>query len=276
MDTEDLPIDKDTLVVKISDLHSGGTTALFPDEIQYFKHGNHTPSEYQLRLYSHWEKCARIVSFLRKKKRLVIVHNGDAIDGVHHKSPQSVTTLKNEQIDLHVLLMKRFMKLVKFNSGDRLYYTTGTESHTNDNEDLIGRKMGAVMSKDLYVFDELELMVNGRRLWFAHKGPSPGKGANQGNALYNYIRDLWIDYKTNNKPTPDVVVFSHFHTARKRTHDRVVAGRINTLHGWILPSMQQKTRYAYGCVSLQMNDIGIAYHEITKSGDIINNDFELM
>lgn len=268
---------KNTLVVKMADMHSGGSTALFPDTIRYFlNQRNHTPSKNQMGIFQHFEKCARLVSVLRKKKRLIIVHNGDAIDGVHHHSPQVVTTNKNEQIDLHVELMKHFMKLAKFNSGDRIYYTKGTEVHTEDNEDLIGKKLGAVMNGDLYAFDELHLNINGKVFWFAHKGPSAGKGANEGNALHNFIRDIWIDHKTNGIKPPDVAVFSHVHTPRWRMFSKIIKGKIVKMEGWIIPSWQRKTRYAHGIAAMQVNSIGMGFSEVTKKGDIVNQDFCIM
>ena len=276
MDTDDLPI-KDTLVVKISDLHSGGTTSLFPNIFWQFKtETNHTPTDTQLELFAHFEKCARLISVLRKGKRLIVVHNGDAIDGVHHGTLQIVTRQKNEQIDIHVWLMKHFLKLCKFKKGDKIYYTVGTEVHTDDNEDLIGEKMGAEKDSDKYAFNELHLDVNGKEFWFAHKGPSAGKGANQGNALYNFMRDLWLDCKTNNIRPPDDITFSHVHTPRYRTYDRLVENKIISMTGSILPSFQLKNRYAHGVAAMQSNKIGIAYCEVTKSGDIINPNFEIM
>ena len=268
MDAEDFP-NKDTLVVVLSDMHSGGTTALFQNEIQYFKHGNHTPTAEQVAMFEHFEKCARLVSVLRKGKRLIIVHDGDAIDGVHHKSPQSVTTIKNEQIKIHVDLMKHFLKLAKFKESDKLYYIVGTETHTDDNEDECARMMGAGRA-----YDELNLPVNGIDIWFAHKGPSAGKGANQGNSLYNFIRDLWIDSDEN--PPPDVAIFGHVHTPRYRVFSRVVKGKIKKLEGWIVPSWQMKTRFAYGVAAMQTNSIGMAHFEVTKKGNIVNQNFCIM
>lgn len=268
---------KDILVVKISDLHSGGTTALFPDKFWQFQHTNHTPTTTQMELFAHFEKCARHVSVLRRGKSLIVVHNGDAVDGDHHGSLQVVTRQKNDQIDIHVWLMRRFLELCKFSEkkGDKIYYTAGTEIHTNDCENIIGEKMGAQMDGDLYAFDELHLDVNGKNIWFAHKGPSAGKGANQGNSLYNFIRDLWIDCQGNLTP-PDVAVFSHVHTPRYRVFSRVVNGKIEKMEGWILPSWQLKTRFAHSVAAMQKNSIGMAYFEVTKDGDIVNQNFEIL
>jgi len=158
-----------TFVVSLSDMHSGSSVALFPDRfVQFGKDGpNHTPSDNQRRMHDHWIKCAEYVRDNRKGKKLIIVHNGDAIEGIHHNSLQVVSPSWDDHVDIHVELMNEFLKVAGFakNKGDLLYYVSGTESHTANKEERIANEMNAE-----HYDDELRLRVNGRDLWYTHHG----------------------------------------------------------------------------------------------------------
>src|SRR5688572_1329394 len=126
----------DTLLVVLSDLHSGGSTALFPNRFWQFEHTNHTPTKQQQAMFEHFDKCAEHAKQQRKDKRLIVVHDGDAIEGVHHNSLQVLTYNTDEQMELHEDLMDHFLTRAEFDRkrGDKLYYVRGTESHTGDKE----------------------------------------------------------------------------------------------------------------------------------------------
>lgn len=139
---------KDVLFVGVSDMHSGGSTALCLNRLWQGKHNNHTPTRQQREMYAHFETCIAEVRAARKGKRVVLVHNGDAIDGVHHHSPQAITLLKDEQIEIHTELMDVFMRGIGWAGGDLLYYTYGTECHVGDKEERCAADLGAVENRD--------------------------------------------------------------------------------------------------------------------------------
>ena len=263
---------KNTIVVSLSDMHSGGSTALFPPYFMQFKHGNHTPTDFQKMLFKHYEKSISAVKEARKGKRLIVVHNGDAIDGVHHSSLEIVTKLKTEQIQIHIELMDMLLKEAGFNKkrGDRLYYTVGTECHTNDNEDIIGKDLGAEMNGDLYAFDNLKLSLNDREIWFTHHGTSAGKGANKGNAQRNWLKNVFFDSLEEHIYPPDMIVSSHTYVANYGSYIGRIKDRWHTLRGIITPSWQMKTRFARRVAALSKNEVGLWYFEITDKGDLLD------
>lgn len=132
------PKNCNTLLVCPSDMHSGGSTALFPHYNQLkngfwqFKHTRYTPSGKQCDLANHWDECADKTATARQGKRLIIVGMGDMIDGSHHHTLQLATHNVDEQKDVHVWLMQRFMNCVGFDRsrGDKFYVLSGTEVHT--------------------------------------------------------------------------------------------------------------------------------------------------
>ena len=259
----------DTLVVPISDLHSGGTTALFPNHFVQFKHANRKPTREQKAMFKHWSFCADKVAEARKGKKLIIVHDGDAIEGFHHNSHQVITMLENEQIDIHVELMRHFKKVVGFSGNDEIHYLAATEVHTGGNEEECGRQVGATQNDlGFYSSDELRLSINGKMLWFSHHGPTAGKGANAGNAQRNFLRDLFYDCIKHGVTVPDFITTAHTHIPFYNTYIQKHNGKYYVVRGLICPSWQQKTRFAHKVAPLSVNEIGLQYFTVSKDGMI--------
>lgn len=268
-------MNKDTLIVILSDMHSGGSTALFPNRFwqSTTTEHNHTPTRKQQALYKHFEYCMEYARVNRKDKRLIVVHDGDAIEGYHHNTTQTITQNKAEQAEIHIELMDTFLQRVRWNKkqGDLLYYVSGTEAHTGDVEQSIAKDLSAEKNPEGgRVFDHLELNINGRLLWFVHHGKGRGKGPNEGNELRNWLRDAFWDCAKVKVQPPDLVVTGHTHTP---TWNAYVARNLNTfhiIHGVICPSWQSKTRYAYKIAPVERNEIGAVFVEIKADGEIKN------
>ena len=264
-------LNKDTLISILSDTHSGGSSALFPNRFWQFKHTNHTPTPKQRAMFEHFDKCAKYAGKARKNKRLIMVHDGDAIEGVHHGSIEAITFNRDEQCEVHVDLMDHFMKQARFSrkQGDRLFYVSGTESHVGDKEEGIAKDLCAEKtSNDTYVFDHLELEVNGRLVWFIHHGKARGKGANEGNALRNWLRDIFWECKKAGVRPPDLVVSGHTHTPAYGVYVVSDGDGYHMIHGIICPSWQQKTKFAKKVASVDRNQVGAAFVEIRADGEI--------
>jgi hypothetical protein len=230
----------------------------------------------QVQMREHFERCAAAILTARKGKRLIVVHNGDAVDGVHHNTLQIFTRDKLEQVDLHVELMVQFKKWIGWQRGDELYYTKGTETHTDDNENEIGRQLDAVQSPDgLYVYDDLKLEVNGDRLNWTHHGPTSGKGPNKGNSFRNWLRDRFYEAVNEGDLPPHVITTSHTHDPYWQIYIGRYQGCYFPVRGLICPSFQQKTRYANGKVPLQKNKIGLNFYTVAKNG-MIGDPVELL
>jgi hypothetical protein len=270
---EPAPKRKVTLL-PISDTHSGGSTALFPhyNELQngywQFKHTRYTPSGKQCDMAKHFDYCADRILEKRDGNQLVIVSNGDMIDGAHHNTLQLATHNLDEQMDVYIWLMQRFFKRVGFDKskGDKFYVVSGTETHTAEKEDLIAKELGAEQNPDGGdLFDFLPLDINGKLFWFLHQGAGPGKGANMGNALHNWMRNKYFELMEANERIPDGVIMGHYHVPLYDTYTR----NHKTMHGWILPSFQLKTRFGYKVAAAELERIGIYSIDVSANGEII-------
>lgn len=262
---------QDTLLAVLSDMHSGSSTALFLNRFFQDEYQNHTPTDRQKEIYKVFERCMQYVGEKRKGKRLITVHNGDAVEGLHHNSIQMCILNKASQAEIHTELMDQFLRKAKFNKkeGDRLFYVRGTETHVEDIEVEIAKDLGAEKAQDgNYVFDHLELEINGRLIWLVHHGKKRGSGANEGNALRNWMRDIFFDCKKVGKRPPDMIVSGHTHTPSYNNYVIRDGSSFHTVHGVICPSWQAKTRFAYKVAPVEVNEVGAVFIEISASGDI--------
>lgn len=261
---------KDTLLVALSDMHSGSTAALFPNRFWEGKNGlNHTPNARQELIYKHWRVFIDAVKQGRRGKRLVVVNVGDAIEGVHHSGNGIFTRDVNEQAEVHKELMREFVGGVDWQRGDALYYVRGTETHTLEAEHDIARELNAAQYPDGgYAADHFSITINGREAWFVHEGANAGRGANEGNGLRNWLRDIYFDtLKAREKP-PDAIYSGHVHTPTYQIYVGNDNGDFRLLHGHVLPSWQAKTRYAYAVAPVAKNRIGGMMQVYTAGGDI--------
>lgn len=270
---------KDTLLAILSDMHSGSSRALFLNREWQDEHQNHKPNDKQREIYKVFERCMQYTSERRKGKRLIAIHNGDAIEGLHHNSYLQICVLNTDsQREIHTELMDTFLRKAKFSrkDGDRLFYVRGTETHVEDKETEIAKDLGAEKANgEQYVFDHLELEVNGRLIWVVHHGKKRGAGANEGNSLRNFLRDIYFDCQKVGKRPPDLLISGHTHTPTWNVFVGRKESGYHIIHGVICPSWQAKTRFAYKIAPVDVNEIGCVFIEITANGDIRMPQFVL-
>lgn len=255
----------------ISDCHSGSNYALFLDREWHGLKTSHVPRAVQQQIRKKFVEFAELVKRRRKGKRIVLVHNGDAIDGDHHHSGDVCTINSIEQANIHIELMNELQKRIGWQRGDEMHYTRGTQVHVNEYESYIAEQMNAQLH------ELLELEVNGVMSWFVHHGPGAGKGANEGNPIRNWLKDIYFDALKDGRPAPDIVYTGHVHNPTYSPLSVREAGfRYRLIHGIILPSWQAKTPYAWRKASASRNKIGGVIHEIKADGTITVPEFAVM
>lgn len=266
----------DTMHVIVSDMHSGSNYALFLSRHWHGRNTSHVPRSNQIKIRNHFEKFADEVKAARKGMRVVLVHNGDAIDGDHHNSGDVCTTNELEQADIHIELMEELKKRIGWQRGDLLYYTRGTQSHTHEMEEYIGRETNAQPDGDFSCYDVLRLETNGVRTDFVHHGKAAGKGAKEGNAFRIWLMDEYFDALKHGRRHADVIVSSHTHVPTYNTYVYNKNRQYGMMHGIITPSWQLKTRFANKVAGIDHNFVGGVYHVIRSDGTITIPKFCVM
>lgn len=266
----------DILRVVVSDFHSGSNLALFLPHEWHGKYTSHIPRSAQIKIRKQFETFAAEVRQQRGDMPIELIHNGDAIDGDHHHSGDICTVNPKEQADIHIELMSEFQNRIKWRAGDKLWYTCGTRVHTGESEDYIGEQMNAEPCGDFHSWEMLELETNGVLAWFIHHGPGRGAGANEGNVMRNWLKNIYYDALKDGRRAPDIVYSGHVHDPTYSSYVYREKMNFKTLHGIITPSWQMKTAYAYMRASASRNKIGGVTQVIHADGTITNPRFSVM
>jgi hypothetical protein len=272
---------KDTVVAVISDMQVGSTVALCPPKWQLYDGGTHHASPAQMIIRRQWIHSAKVTKDLlnegRGRKRLVLVLNGEPIDGDHHDSPQIITKNTGEQIDMAISLIDEWLQLVEYEPkrGDCMYLVRGTSAHEKGEAiERIGRDLDGVVpyrkdssstTKDgRYHYQKLRRTVNGKLFHIAHHGFSRGSRAwTSENSISYALKSMYftgIDYGYD---IPDFVIRSHKHVFTQAYY----YGRQKAMYGCQTPCWQLKTHFGNMVAANEdINTIGMINFDVLKSG----------
>jgi len=256
------------------DLHSGHPFALHPDTPTILPDDEAiAPNRWQLLEWEFWLNSWDTVAELRRGRQLIVCHNGDAIEGIHHGTTQLMTMRKDVQERIHYRCMQPVLDRVSFRQGrDRLFYITGTEPHVgpgSSTEERIARTLLDIKPDDntvgSYVKKRLLLRVGGNLISIAHHGP--GRGARnwlRGNNLRWFLKSYYLDCLETKAEMPRFIVRSHRHQSdRAEVRDRnfKIVSEAFTLPGW-----QLKTEFVYRLNPDGVSEIGLLVIQIDPDG----------
>lgn len=280
-----MPKRQRTVICAFADSHAGSPVGVMLPKTYQGKNGDIEPTETQRVLYdivtAHIEK----VNGLRQTgDRLLVVHVGDAVEGKHHGSTETTTSLVSEHEGLHIAWMEDNLKRLNFGKRDTLIYIAGTEAHNgsqNESEHRIGKDLKARPAKKpqmdgtggWYAWSRLLLDVNGVLLDFAHHpGVSAGRKAwGKANSLYNYLTNLYFQSLNAGTRLPRYWV-------RADRHVQVAAkysDKHGTIEGLIMPALQAKTEYVYKVAADALPTLGAWWCVIEADGTTYH-DFTLL
>lgn len=132
-------------IVDISDTHVGCKLALcHPDGAEQDDGGLYMPSKLQLQIWSWWEEFwGEWVPRVTKGEPFAVVHNGDVLDGQHHRA----TTQWAQNIQDQRSHAEKILKPVVEIAEGRYYQIRGTEAHvgiSGQDEEALARSLGAL------------------------------------------------------------------------------------------------------------------------------------
>lgn len=272
---------KDTVIALISDMQVGSTLALCPPTWNLMEGGTYHASPGQKIIYRQWVDSAKKVKGLltegRERKRLVLILNGEPIDGYHHGTAQLITTLKQEQINMAIALLDTWMMLTGFDPdrGDCMYLVRGTSAHERGQHiEEIGRDLDGVvpyrpdtspLEKDgRYHFQKLRRRVNGQLFHISHHGFRRGSRAwTTNNSIMYGLKSMYFSNLDRGLPIPNYVIRSHNHVYTTGEYH----GRNADMWGCITPCWQLKTNFGNRVAANDdINTIGMISFDILQSG----------
>lgn len=263
-----------TIVAVVADMHSGSQVGLMPPEpFQLDTGGFYEPSERQQFLWQCWEESWQNIAKLRKKSKLIVVFNGDAVQGVDKKFISIISKRAEEHEALHVDSMQRGLKIAKFNqeAGDELYYVRGTPKHSEAGsaaEERIAKVLQANQIAGRFSSMQIQLNVNGVVFDFLHKRIKGGtRWWTKDNALFYAAKDTYariLDQKRFDPPFNVIYVGSHFHQWIPQQTHRGPQGNVTFA---ITPSFQLMNDYAIEITKgLERASIGMMAYTVEEDG----------
>jgi len=266
---------KDAILVPISDIHSGGSTALFPDHQMQLAVGNREPGYIQKIIRRQWLESLDLIKQRRNKRRLILVLNGDMVDGDHHGSVENFSTLQADQVEIACELIDELLQRIGFDSKtDKLYMTKGTYVHAGKQaqaEEQIARNFDAVPfisageeEQTRYLHHQLKLSINGRRFNIQHEGATVGRRPwTEDNGLFYLLKTKWFKHLQGKHDLADYYIYSHLHQYQQATY---APQPDVTLNARITPAWQFRTSYAEKFD--EMDKVGNYYLTIDSDGTV--------
>lgn len=235
-----------TVLAIIADTHIGSSTALAP--LTFTVHNRNSletqvtqANRLQRWLYDCWLDYWDHVFRVAKKKRLIVVHCGDIVDGLHHNSLQVMNEVQ-DQAQAAVELLEPIVKKV-----DAFFGVLGTSIHA-----------GQEHVSEVGIYDQLgaqdygqtlTLEIDGKLHDFAHHG-RVGLRAWTSSAA-GVAAEVMIDYAQAGLKLPSYVWRGHNHIIDD-SGSKIAGTRCISL-----PSWQLKTTYGWRISSnAARSDIG--------------------
>lgn len=233
-------------LVVISDTHAGCRLGLCPPEqVRLDDGGYYSPSDFQRQVWERWSEFWDVwVPQVTRGEPYDVVHNGDAIDGVHHNSTTQVSQNIEDQLRIAETIMFPVVEACK-KSGGNYFHIRGTEAHVGKSgtyEERLARTLGAKPnSNDQHARYDLWKRVGKALVHLMHHIGTTGSAAHEASAVNAEMTAEYVEAARWGREIPDFVVRSHRHrySAVDLTSYRGNAAAIVT------PGFQGKTPFAW-------------------------------
>lgn len=231
-------------IIVISDTHCGCQLALMPPEFQLDNGNIVKQSVLQKKMWNMWRYFWDVwTPMVTKGEKYYVVHNGDAIDGVHHNSVTQITHNITDQIGIAMEVLKPVVNNPKC-AG--YFHIRGTEAHVGksaQSEEGLARGLGAIPDdKGNHARWEMWLKLGGEHLiHFTHHVGTTQSAAYESTAVWKEMVEAYNESGRWRQEPPDCVVRSHRHrqfeikTATKRGYGISI----------VTPAWQGKTPFVY-------------------------------
>lgn len=268
-------MNKRTIIAVSADKHSGSSLGLIRGTFELQDGGSYTPSPLQKQIWRQYEECLDYIKQERKKSRLIWIENGDPCEGIHHQSTQLVSARVDEHEQIASDILDYSFQKVGMTKGDLAYMMAGTEEHGGNgsqSENRLAEDFNYFIPQyskesekpNRYTWDRLLLKVNGVLLDIAHHGGSVGKRAwTTENTMRALVKSFYLQSLEDKTELPRYWIRSHLH---QFVYSGMYSGKHGNIEGFVTPSFQFKTGFAYKIAGHQLSDIGMLIIGIEEDG----------
>ncbi len=231
--------------VVVSDTHAGCRLALVPPHGAELDDGGvYFPSPMQQIIWGYWKEFWEWAQEVVEGEPFHVVHNGDAVEGVHHKSVTQISHNVEDQIRIGMDVLKPISELAR-ESGGNYYHVRGTEAHVGvsaRDEENLARFLGAKPNKNKqHARWDLWLDLDGSLIQFLHHVGTTSSSAYEATAVHKELTESYVDAARWGTSPPDMICRGHRH--------RYLKVEVSTKNGRGLavvgPGWQAKTPFAY-------------------------------
>jgi len=243
------------------------------------------PSPAQKIIWKQFKENALEIAKEREKSQLIIIFNGDPVEGIHHETTQLMSGRVDVHEKIHIECMSKFTTMTGYEpaNGDKAYYISGTEEHGGNgsqSDERVAKDLDGVVPQwskmeydddgepylnGKFTWNRLLLNVKGNLLDIAHHGGSVGRRAwTTSDGLRNIIKSIYFECLENNLPIPRYWIRAHLHQFVHAYYE----GSRGIIEGIILPSFQLKTGFVYKVFGMttKPSDIGMVTLIIEPDG----------
>jgi len=199
--------------IVISDTHCGCQFGLCPPQVNLDGGGVYKHSKYQAWVWNRWlEFIHQWVPKVTRGEDYCLVLNGDALDGVHHKSNHQITHNLSDQKKIVKMCLSEILKDPKCK---KYYHIRGTEAHvgpSGQDEEDVAKDLGAIPdSNGNFSRFELWLRVGKCLCQITHHIGTTGSMAYESSAPMRELENLFAASAQWGERRPDIIVRSHRH-----------------------------------------------------------------
>jgi hypothetical protein len=236
-----------TILAVVGDSHIGSTTALSLPKFVTDEGQEITASRAQEWLYANWLDYWEYVRGLagirgkHRRNRLVVVHMGDVVDGIHHGSTQILPNLEDQET-----MACEILRPLAAAADGGFFQIRGTEAHAGagaQSEVRVSREIGARACEW-----ELDLCIDGVLQNFAHHGRAGARPWTSGAS--GQAGEIALERALAGEPIPRLVWRAHRHSVDD-SGQRVPGCRVI-----VTPAWQLKTAFAHKVAAGRRSDIG--------------------
>lgn len=230
-------------IIVISDTHVGCQLALMAPEFQLDSGVFVRQSKMQQKIWAMWNNFwDEWVPSVTKGEKYYIVHNGDAIDGVHHNSVTQITHNIKDQVSMAIDVLRPRIEN-KMCAG--YYHIRGTEAHVGksaQSEEGLAKALGAIPDEiGNHARWDMWMKLDKYLLHFTHHVGTTQAASYESTAVWKEMVEAYTESGRWLQEPPDLVCRSHRHrqfeikTATKKGYGMSI----------VTPAWQLKTPFVY-------------------------------
>lgn len=234
-------------LVVVSDIHSGCRLALCPpDGIPLDDGGSYMPSPFQKKLWQYWRIFwDEFVPDAVRGEPFGIVINGDATEGVHHRSTTQISQNIEDQREIAYQLLSPLVTLCDGN----FWMVRGTEAHvgaSGEFEENLAKRLNTIPNAEgQHARYELWKHVGPKLVHLLHHVGSTGSQAYEATAVHKELVESFAESARWGRRPPDVIVRSHRHRHIETTIATGNGQNTSRATAVVTPAWQGKTPFSW-------------------------------